>query len=392
MFELVATVLDGLRCAPSVFLLPAPFLFCESLLPPDLGLSFGLPQLLGHGRSRVLDGFDDLGNVRGQASRLGLLERRRPRDAAVRCIDEQPQATRWQISVRRPGVIDVAPGCFGRHVVRLPDVLAVHVPHGDRFGHLDDGQSECERVDVGNRRAVWRPETVVSVGIVPGVLLRRLLLLLDALAPKLGVWRRDDHPVPGRLQGIEQVVCEAKRLVEPRAGNGDVDQKLLVRLQVLSVVDLAARQEVLPRATDQAVGAGHGPGKSWNAGAGCWAGLRHGRSRERVGPGPHDGIAWQRLRKRRPLRRLAHRQLCPVAALRPGHPQLGTHPGEVASGHLELLGDLDHWRRPNQLVELFPRDHVRSHRHRSPFDEGNDTSDVSALVAVVDDEPSRVSR
>ena len=38
--------------------------------------------------------------------------------------------------VRRPGVIDVAPGRFGRHVVRFPDVLAVHVPHGDRLGTI----------------------------------------------------------------------------------------------------------------------------------------------------------------------------------------------------------------------------------------------------------------
>lgn len=101
-------------------------------------------------------------------------------------------------------------------------------------------------------------------------------------------------------------------------------------------------------------------------GAGCRAGLQHRCSRKLVGPGPHDGITRHRFRKRRPLRRLAHRQLGPVAALRTRHPQLGTHPGEVASRHLELLGDLGHWRRPNQLVEIFPRDHVRPRRHRHP--------------------------
>ena len=46
------------------------------------------------------------------------------------------------------------------------------------------------------------------------------------------------------------------------------------------------------------------------------------------------------------------------SARRTGHAQLGTHPGEVASRHLEHLGDLGHWRRPNQLVEIFPRDHA----------------------------------
>jgi len=200
----------------------------------------------------------------------------------------------------------------------------------------------CSKLGIGIR----------SVEIALVALLRRVCHGLDALAPKLGVWRRDDHSVPGRLEGIEQVVCEAKRLVEPKAGDGDVDQKASCT---------ASSAQRRPCGSPEGAPSRHGSGRGFPSRAGqvlerggsVSGGLWHGRSRKLVvSPGPHDGITGQRLRKRRPLRHLAHRQLGPVAALRTGYPQLGTHPGDVAAGHLELLGDLDHWRRPNQLVEL----------------------------------------
>ncbi len=146
-------------------------------------------------------------------------------------------------------------------------------------------------------------------------------------------------------------------------GGCDVNQQLLVRLQVLALVDFAARQEVFLCAADQAVGTGDGLGKSWNAGSGRRARLRYCRSRKIVGARPHDRISRLRLWKCRPFRSLAKSELRPVAALRTGHSQRGAHPREVAPRQVELFGDLDHWRRPDQFVELFPGNHVLSHPH-----------------------------
>ena len=74
-------------------------------------------------------------------------------------------------------------------------------------------------------------------------------------------------------------------------------------------------------------------------------------------------------------------------------PLPGTHPGEAASRHLQLLGEVDHWRRPDQRAEFFSRDRVPFRRRRcSHCDEGSHTSEVIDPVVLVDDEPPRESR
>ena len=60
-----------------------------------------------------------------------------------------------------------------------------------------------------------------------------------------------------------------------------------------------------------------------------------------------------------------HMREAPVAALRTGHAKLGADAGEVTARDLKLLGDPDHWRRPYQFIEFFPRHHICSPRQRS---------------------------
>src|SRR5690606_15328203 len=128
---------------------------------------------------------------------------------------------------------------------------------------------------------------------------------------------------------------------------------------MFALVDLAACEEVFLRAANQTVGASDVPGQSWDAGSGCRSGLGHRWSGKLIGPRPHDRIARLRLWKCRPFRRLADRELRPVATLRTGHSQRGTYPRQVTARYVELLSDLDHWCRPHQLVQLFSGNHAR---------------------------------
>ena len=162
------------------------------------------------------------------------------------------------------------------------------------------------------------------------------LVFVNLPAAELLPGRRNDHPVSGAFQGIEQIVRQTQRLVQTCARCRDVHEQPLERPEVLPVLNRAPMLEVRLGASNEAMRAGHRL---------CAATLRGGRSYCRplshwvlqcTVLGPDHLITGLSRRERGLGRRLADSKLRPVSPLRPRDPKDLAHPSHVASGDVKV--------------------------------------------------------
>ena len=115
--------------------------------------------------------------------------------------------------------------CFGGLVLRFADVFSVYVTKLNVLGHFDNGKAKCNRSDIYDCWALWRPEVVVVVGVAR---FGRLLMFVDSDTREVLGRRGDQDTVATGFECIEEIVCKGERFIEFSLRRNYVDQEPFV--------------------------------------------------------------------------------------------------------------------------------------------------------------------